>query len=210
MFLMQQPLKSTPTVEQSFGAQVHYFRTLQNISQREFAQRLTERGMAVDASAVSRIESGARAIRLSEALTIAEVLDVDLDMLVEGTRSPSQEFRSLRYSANHAMNRLGTDVVDFLESFKEANRYLQQHPELLSDLGDKTLGRPKSVQDYLEWVGRRMDQIHVEDPEEMVSVRDEKEAEALKQLVERFVSGFISKKPEADEEGISGIDSEEG
>lgn len=78
---MQQP-PTRPTIEQRFGQAVHEQRTLKGWSQREFAERLTDAGIAVDASAVSRIENGTRALRLVEAVVIADVLGQSLQTLL--------------------------------------------------------------------------------------------------------------------------------
>jgi transcriptional regulator with XRE-family HTH domain len=57
------------------------------MSQRELADRLRELGMDVDASAVSRIEKGVRAIRLSEAEAIARVFGSPIEAFL---RAPDQ------------------------------------------------------------------------------------------------------------------------
>ena len=70
------------SVEQDFGRRVNELRTQLGLSQKDLAGKLTDAGMPVDTSAVSRIEKGARALRLAEAITLARVLGVKLDRMV--------------------------------------------------------------------------------------------------------------------------------
>ncbi|MDQ0103701.1 transcriptional regulator with XRE-family HTH domain [Paenarthrobacter nicotinovorans] len=162
------------------------------MSQRAFAKKLTDRGMAIDASAVSRIESGSRALRLTEALIISDVLNVDIDLLISGARTETQEFRTRRRYADLTMGQLEDAALDFLAAFGNVNDYLQAHPELLVELDDDNLGRPASTDQYLDWVGSRMEQIQARPGTEVVAAKDRAEADALKGLITRFVTGFVS------------------
>lgn len=202
MFHMQQPSEPTQTVEQSFGAEVNRFRTMQGMSQRAFAQKLSDQGMPVDASAVSRIESGARSVRLSEAMTIADVLEVDLDLLVEGSRTPSQEFKSLRRLADNSMNVLEGDAIEFIEAFKDANRYLQRHPELLADITDDDMGSPSSPDEYLDWIGRRMERNRERSLDHAIA-GDREEAQHLNHLLTRFVAQCAITQDEFDQKSAT-------
>jgi transcriptional regulator with XRE-family HTH domain len=51
-------------------------------SQEELARRLSERGVAVHASTIAKIETNARAVRLDEAAAIAELFGLSLDALL--------------------------------------------------------------------------------------------------------------------------------
>lgn len=59
-------------IEPEFGRWVRDQRKQQSVSQGELASRC---GDLLDASAISRIESGKRSVRLSEAVAIAQALD---------------------------------------------------------------------------------------------------------------------------------------
>lgn len=78
---MQQPQPEL-TTEQAFGQAVRAHRAQKGWSQRQLAELLEPVGIDVDASAVSRIEKGTRAVRLSEAVILAQVLDVPLETLL--------------------------------------------------------------------------------------------------------------------------------
>lgn len=211
MFSMQQPEDTTPPVEIIFGEGVNRIRTAKRLSQRLLARFLTDRGMPVDASAVSRIESGARSVRLSEALTIAEVLGVSLETLIENPKTPSQAFEFLRRDANYSMTNLGQAATNFMESFMEARRFLVRHPELLVELEDDEFGSPASADEYFDWIGRRMDRNRDKVKSHVVTA-DQKEADELMALAVRFISGFASPEPrqedETGEEDLDGLDPE--
>lgn len=201
---MQQPSESTKLaqpVEQTFGAEVARLRSLLDMSQRAFATKLTERGMAVDASAVSRIESGARALRLSEALIISDVLNVDIDMLISGARTDAQEFRSIRRLADLTMGQLQDAALDFLAAFSNVSDFLNEHPELLVELEDENVGKPETPRDYLKWVGQRMENLKERHDQFRVVVEDEAEAEALNKLIRDYVSGFVTVREDGQADG---------
>lgn len=184
MFHMQQSLKSH-TPEESFGLAVNMFRTANKMSQRDFAAKLSERGMPVDASAVSRIENGSRSVRLVEAMTIAEVLGADLDFLISGSKTPSQEFQAMRKRTDAALRRLVSPIVDTAYSLWEVHNHLKKHPELLESLEDKDLTRPSDPDEYLEWVAKRAERWEVPEDDYILTESDE-EADQIVNLIARF------------------------
>lgn len=187
--MQQQP--SPASVDQSFGAQVNKYRQYRGLSQRAFAEHLNEKGMSVDASAISRIENGTRSVRLAEALVIADVLDVELGVLVLDTLTPSQEFRALRRAADMAMRSLEPAVLDFMDAFGDANRFLQENPELLEELDDEAIGRPSSPEAYLGWVKKRIKKTSSRPDAQFVIAQSEAEALALRNLVTQMADGLL-------------------
>lgn len=207
MFTMQQLPIGIKTQEQNFGIAVAGIRSARELSQRDFAERLTEKGMPVDASAVSRIEKGSRSVRLVEAMTIAEVLGVSLDFLIGGARTPSQEFAQIREAADRALHDLRAPVATAAYHLWEANYYLHQQPELLSDLSAGGADGPSHVDDYLQWVAKRVgewpiiedDYIRTEVPFEEDGI-----AKVLIKLLELHIGLNFS----VGEEGDDGVDQE--
>ena len=65
-------------IEPAFGRWVKDVRKRAQRSQTDVSEGLAARGIMLDASAISRIESGDRSVRLSEAVAIAAVLGVPL------------------------------------------------------------------------------------------------------------------------------------
>jgi len=64
--------------DESFGATMRRRRQDAGLSQRALAQRLIELGVTIDQATITRMESGQREPRLSEAVAIAEFLQFDL------------------------------------------------------------------------------------------------------------------------------------
>lgn len=96
MFLMQQtPEELQAAIDQDFGQLVKKRREELKLSQRDFAARLNSAGMVADAPAISRIENGARSVRLPEAMAIATALDTQLVDLL-GLRAFQSRAESLQ------------------------------------------------------------------------------------------------------------------
>lgn len=64
--------------DETFGATMRRRRQDAGLSQRALAQRLIELGVTIDQATITRMESGQREPRLSEAVAIAEFLQFDL------------------------------------------------------------------------------------------------------------------------------------
>ncbi|MEZ2390862.1 helix-turn-helix domain-containing protein [bacterium RCC_150] len=204
---MQQNLKAS--AEESFGASVSAIRTSLDLSQREFAARLTEKGMPVDASAVSRIEKGTRSVRLVEAMAIAEVLDVDLGRLVVGAESPLQEFRRMRRYADYALHDLQENLSQAAFLLYDANKHLREHPELLASLGNENHAAPERPEDYLGWVAQRLEQWKIPD-EEYTETDNEEDVAAVIEVIRRFAAKLIGPPRDTEIEAGHGEHSEAG
>ncbi|MCF6386522.1 helix-turn-helix domain-containing protein [Mycobacterium sp. MBM] len=90
-------------VENDFGMRVRETRTIRGMTQRQLAD-----AVGLDASAISRLEQGSRAIRLGEAALIADALKTDVKQLVYGDSSddPRLELYSAHDELEHATAQL--------------------------------------------------------------------------------------------------------
>lgn len=92
-----------PTPEQTpqgtVGRQMRFLRGRDGLSQTALAERLTELGMKVDGSAVTRMERGTRAITVNELVTIAKALDVPVPYLLHSVSMPEVELQIARQDA---------------------------------------------------------------------------------------------------------------
>lgn len=206
MFPMQQSEKLTGSPEDRFGEAVAMMRKFEKLSQRDFAEKLTAKGMPVDASAVSRIEKGTRSVRLTEALTIAEVLNTDLEWLVSGSKTPSQELQSMRRAADRSLRLLVDPIVSVAFSVAEICEHLSRHPELLADLVDTDFGAPSSPEEYVSWIARRVGRWSVSD-DEYVGVASQEEVDRIVDVVVAVARRHIGL--EREESGENGEHSEE-
>lgn len=195
MFPMQQSPKTNRTIETAVGEAIAEYRVVRGLTQRQFAEMLTAAGMPVDASAVSRIEKGTRSVRLTEAITIANILDVDLGLLVDGVRTPEEELKSIRRNADLFMTHLDGPFGLFTFGLLEAKWLLEDNPHLIQTLQDDELGTPTGPDDYLRWCAERVARIKV-DPDDEVLTRTEEEAAQLIGVVHAWASNRIHTDPE--------------
>lgn len=83
-------------VPEVFAGRLRQKRRARGLSQAELAERVSKLlGVAVDGSAVTRIEKHVRAVRLQEAITIAEVLDLPLSALIDDKDATDDEIAVL-------------------------------------------------------------------------------------------------------------------
>ena len=122
-------------IENRFGEAVLNGRHRQGLSQKAMADLLTERGLALDASAISRIEKGARAIRLSEAAIIADVLGFSLAD-IERPRDPQDDLARLQKSIEAGLNASYEGAYQVARAMDEMVWVLGNEPQLLGSLGD--------------------------------------------------------------------------
>lgn len=217
MFLMQQDEspkpavvahKSSSTPEEQFGATVQKVRTQLGISQRKFAELLTEKGMPVDASAVSRIEKGSRSVRLVEAMAIAEVLDMTLESLTRDARSPSQRLQALRQTESFAMHTLETSLVDLGLAMTAVQDFLRENPGLLGDVVGDDGSVLDDAEDYFEWSATSVANSWMAWVRAFV-VRSEAERESFVRMVSAMARCYpVLEVDVAEEAGEDGIDSE--
>lgn len=198
---MQQAARAGGTVEESVGEAIARHRVRSGMTQRQFAAKLTSAGMPVDASAVSRIEKGTRSIRLTEAMTIANVLNVDLDFLVDGVRSPAEELKKIQRDTDMFLSDMSESFMLFTSGMLHAKWLLENNPELVEVLHDDEHGPPTAPGDYLQWCARRISGLgamRIEDFEVDLGVltRTKEEAEQLVDVVTAWASSRIRVDPE--------------
>ncbi|MCR4525662.1 helix-turn-helix domain-containing protein [Kocuria rhizophila] len=93
-------------------------RTQRGYSQKRLADELTARGVELDTSAVSRMEKGTRALRLSEAMAVADVLSTTLDQMIVTDRGNSsvREALALVKQFDDNLNTLEREITRAVDS----------------------------------------------------------------------------------------------
>lgn len=81
--------------EAVFARRMRQVREAAKMSQTRLAELLAERGIKIDPTSITRIEKGARGVRLEEAVAIAEALGVPLEELLLPGRSIIDQIRNL-------------------------------------------------------------------------------------------------------------------
>jgi transcriptional regulator with XRE-family HTH domain len=192
---LTQPKKPGRSIEEIVGEQIAAMRTMRELTQRDLASALTQAGMPVDASAVSRIEKGTRSVRLSEATVIASVLDVDLGFLMRGVLTSEQKFAEARRFADLARREALTPLLDFASSLLEAKRLIEENPALLATLEGGDRAAPGSASDYIPWVTERIKMLPVETSISDV-IQSEEDAEQVLDLLLHWILAHMIGQPE--------------
>ena len=84
-------------LEQYFASNLRTFRELRHFSQTALADAMVKRGYPYRQQTIARIESGSRAVRLGEAMRLAEILDTHVYVLTApvGVQKAAKELRNL-------------------------------------------------------------------------------------------------------------------
>lgn len=84
------------TPEQRFGQTVRQSRLALGMSQERLADEIGKRGVRVHQTVIHKVENGIRAIRLNEAVAIADVLHITLSGLLQNQADEAQVDRMAR------------------------------------------------------------------------------------------------------------------
>ena len=139
-------------IEKRFGETVLEERRVSRISQKVLAGALSARGLALDASAISRIEKGTRAIRLSEAAIIADVLGFSLAD-VQTPRDPKEDFARHRKSFDAALSETHDAAEKVAMAVWEMDGVLYRHPDVLNPVEPWDEPAPSGMTQYVEKIG---------------------------------------------------------
>lgn len=74
-------MSENPSVDERFGQAVRARREAMGLKQMEVSQALREAGHAVSPTALAKAESGIRAVKIGEAVALARILSLHLDLL---------------------------------------------------------------------------------------------------------------------------------
>lgn len=144
--------------DKAFGITVARWRKTMDLTQKQFAERLTGLGMKVDAAAVSRIESGTRSVRISEAALIAKALETDFASLarVFGT-SPEREVSSAFREAEMSRALLVDPITEFARTHTMLETMIVEYPSLTAAVLRHPSGPGgSSIPDYLNRIAERI------------------------------------------------------
>ncbi len=181
---------------------------------RKWTQRQLGEELGLDASAVSRLEKGLRAVRLGEAALIARVLRMNIDSLVYGDDDPVAQLRRSRNDANFYMHETRDSAVQMVFAFAQIAELLTETPELFlgwemdpedakalhpsrhRQTGNNPPFPPTNVEEYFDWVLTRMRAIFdVSVSDNRIYVEDARLVERLVALVHAVVEDVASTVP---------------
>lgn len=174
--------------EAAFGENLRKMRTEEGLTQKVLAELMTERGVSLDQSTVARIERGARAVRLGEALVFAEVLDRSVDELVRGADDTS-EVRRLRDDADRWMAEARSAVKAYLMLLDLIRERAERNPDALPEV---------AADEYKQWVLGRLRKLPRNDEAEGLwgprIVRTKAEAALEQAIADGVVAGIARSK----------------
>lgn len=105
-------------IELGFGERVRESRIRAGMTQRQLAEQV-----GLDASAISRLEQGGRAIRLGEAVLIADAVKADVRQLVHGNLSDDPRLEL--YSASDELENATAQMRDATRAAEVSIEHLQ-------------------------------------------------------------------------------------
>ncbi len=146
-------------IENRFGQAVMDGRVAHRMSQKTLAVALREHGLSLDASAISRIEKGTRAIRLNEAAIIAALLGFSLAE-VESPRDPKADFHDAERALGVGLHNLFSAAMKVASNISSMERLLDMQPELLVSLDADFPGGPTNIHEFLR-LSRKMKSIRL-------------------------------------------------
>lgn len=118
------------TAEEWFGSQVRIAREARQWSQEALARTLRdESGIGIDQAAVARLERGKRAIRLNEAVALARIFGIALDLELDS------ELAKLAELAPDEFEKFRTSLDDVTRAEAEAEERQKSLEAELDDLG---------------------------------------------------------------------------
>ncbi|WP_159850231.1 helix-turn-helix domain-containing protein [Nocardia sp. CY41] len=156
---MQEERSTVELFEAAFAEAVRESRQELGWSQRRLADALGERGIRLDPTAITRLETGRRRTGLGEAAIIADILEIDIADLVFELQPTHKRLQNARDEANKSMHDARKSLCDMAWAFSQVDRLLRDHPDLLPTVSDHEYSSPKVPDDYLKWVGKRMGRI---------------------------------------------------
>lgn len=191
-YAVEMSMDQSRRIEENIGKQISAMRKIRKYTQKRFAEVLTAHGLPVDASAVSRMEKGERALKISECIMVAEALEVDLPFLLRGVQTAAQELKETRNFANLSMRSASEDIWNWLSNVLDVKWTIERDSELMHQI-DEGL---KSADEYLplvtKWVSRLKWKYEPDDvADAYILVRDNHEKKQLLQYVNAYFEARI-------------------
>lgn len=177
--------------ENGFGERVRNARLRRKWTQRQLAERLQ-----LDASAISRLEQGLRAVRLGEAALIARALDTDLEQLVfSDDIDPAEALQSLQESADRQMDETRSTAIELANTLLQMVSLVEEHPgffgtiELSEDGPTFEIARESLLAGGLQRIN---DRYAASRSRHRVVIDDEQLATRINSMIEAAVQDVVS------------------
>lgn len=145
---------SMENIEKTVGEQISRLRKKRGLTQKALAVMLTQKGFQVDSSAISRIEKGERALRITECVMIADALETDLTTLLTKVHTTEQRLRAAHDNVRKNWHDVSDAVMALLRS-QDTMKYLveevrESEPSPTESIVYKRGGKPEKRQVLLD------------------------------------------------------------
>lgn len=125
------------SVAESFARRLREEREKVGISQTALAHRLSERlGVTIYSTAVTKMENGSRAIKIEEAVAVAEIFDVSLISLVTERDPVDARLEELRRELGRQQARLDEAQNEYQQAMVAMAHIEQEIEHLEASRGD--------------------------------------------------------------------------
>ncbi|TFH56832.1 helix-turn-helix domain-containing protein [Glutamicibacter arilaitensis] len=186
----------TGAIEKAIGAEIAKIRKERGLSQKQFIKKLSDNGLFIDASAVSRLERGDRALRIAECMIIAKSLEISVAMLLRGVQTPEDRIKELAQQADLELTAARDRLWAGLATHYEVKLSLERNPELLDAMSDDY--DLESPEDYLPMVAKELslyEPISRKPSQHPLGVRDEGDMDQLLECALAIAKKMIAINP---------------
>lgn len=143
-------LKTYAAADETFGAAIREARERSRITQAQLAEEMKYRGFDFHQQTVYKIESGKRKVTVGEALALAELVEVPIEVLAARSEDSLQRRRqTLRFLARQTVQYI-EDVANAAQEAKDKQRELRDAAALLDKI---TAGTERAIDGKAEsWI----------------------------------------------------------
>lgn len=163
--------KETSPLDERYGRRLRAIREERGLTLAQLVGKMQRAGVAyMNTSTLSRIETGVRPVRLTEAQTIARILRVSVDSMTEAF----EELAFIESQAGDAREQ----YVRFRQSVVKVTSAQIRLRRYIPELRDMLTGADKDLAETLEGLIRNLESyVEIDLPQEAANFRDETLAE---------------------------------
>lgn len=151
----ERPWVETRPPDEVVGGNIRELREGADLTQRELADRLRERGWQIDPTALTRIEAGTRSVRVSQLFLIADALSVTVSELIA---DQSNVVGDLRLKASRDLHAARKYLVEGLSAVTQVAERTHG-PQGLDLLAASGVSGAEPGWPYLDYVLARIDRF---------------------------------------------------
>jgi transcriptional regulator with XRE-family HTH domain len=181
----------------AFGDKLRKEREERHWSQRRLAEEIARYGVKLDASAITRIERGARDVKLREANAFARSMHLLLDDLVDSPEhDPYERFMRTHSAAMDSARKARTHLAEMAQYLWRAAQLIDLYPEIVVDIAEIGDGNGPAAKKFLREHAHDFPEV---EPEAVLDV-DAATRDLLNRIAVAAAQGIIEREAEYDPE----------